>query len=249
MKHIVSFSGGKDSTAMLLMMIEREMPIDDIIFCNVMATPNLGGEFPEMYAYIQKIEDYIGRKISIVQAEISFEEQFYKEYQKGERAGQIYGYPFTTGFSWCNDRLKLKPLHKYQKRLGEHLSYLGIAADETKRLARMGKNTRAPLAEWGITEEMARTYLEERNLLNPLYDKFRRLGCWFCPKQCLESLRVLRREYPDYWRILLQWQEDSRRAFRPDKTVFELEKRFYEEDKKEGKNIQNCVDFTAVQSD
>ena len=31
MEHIVSFSGGKDSTAMLLMMLEKNMPIDEII--------------------------------------------------------------------------------------------------------------------------------------------------------------------------------------------------------------------------
>ena len=34
MKHIVNFSGGKDSTAMLLKMIEKDMPIDEIIFCD-----------------------------------------------------------------------------------------------------------------------------------------------------------------------------------------------------------------------
>lgn len=38
--HIVSLSGGKDSTAMLLMMIERKMPIDLILFCDT------GLEFP-----------------------------------------------------------------------------------------------------------------------------------------------------------------------------------------------------------
>ena len=32
MKHIVQFSGGKDSTAMLLMMLERGMQVDEIIF-------------------------------------------------------------------------------------------------------------------------------------------------------------------------------------------------------------------------
>ena len=152
------------------------MQVDEIIYCNVMATPTLCGDFPEMYEYIHKIEDYIGRKVTFVQAEISFEEQFYTEYKRGERSGQIYGFPFTTGFSWCNDRLKLKPLHKYQKQVGEHIAYLGIAADEPKRLVKMKENTRAPLAEWGITEAMARAYLEERGLLNPLYQKFNRLG-------------------------------------------------------------------------
>lgn len=31
-KHIVCFSGGKDSTAMLLLMVEKNYPIDEIIF-------------------------------------------------------------------------------------------------------------------------------------------------------------------------------------------------------------------------
>ena len=34
MKHIVSFSGGKDSTAMLLRMLEENMQVDEIIFCD-----------------------------------------------------------------------------------------------------------------------------------------------------------------------------------------------------------------------
>lgn len=62
MKHIVSFSGGKDSTAMLVRMIEEGMPIDAIVFIKVMATPTLGAELSEMYEYIARVERYIGRK-------------------------------------------------------------------------------------------------------------------------------------------------------------------------------------------
>ena len=47
-RHIVSFSGGKNSSAMLIRMIETGMRIDDIVFINVMATPTLGAELPEM---------------------------------------------------------------------------------------------------------------------------------------------------------------------------------------------------------
>ena len=39
--HVVSLSGGKDSTAMLLMMLEKGMPVDIIIFCD---TGLQGGE-------------------------------------------------------------------------------------------------------------------------------------------------------------------------------------------------------------
>ena len=74
MKHIVSLSGGKDSTAMLIKMIEMGMVIDDIVFINVMATPTMGAEFPEMYDYLDKLEDYIGRKITRVPSVISFDE-------------------------------------------------------------------------------------------------------------------------------------------------------------------------------
>lgn len=67
MKHIVQLSGGKDSTAMLLMMLERGMPVDEIIFCDT------GMEFPELYKHIDAVEKFIGRKITRLKAEHSFE--------------------------------------------------------------------------------------------------------------------------------------------------------------------------------
>ena len=54
MLNVVQFSGGKDSTAMLLMMLEKNMPIDDIIFCDT------GKEFPQIYEHIEKVDKYIG---------------------------------------------------------------------------------------------------------------------------------------------------------------------------------------------
>ena len=66
--HLVSFSGGKDSTAMLLGMLERDMKIDCILFCDT------GLEFPAMYDHIAKVEKDIGRKITSVRAEHTYEE-------------------------------------------------------------------------------------------------------------------------------------------------------------------------------
>lgn len=53
MKHIVSFSGGKDSTAMLLKMLENNMQIDEIIYCDT------GKDFPQMYEHIKQVKQYI----------------------------------------------------------------------------------------------------------------------------------------------------------------------------------------------
>ena len=61
--HLVSFSGGKDSTAMLLGMLERGMQIDCILFCDT------GLEFPEMYDHIAKLEKDTGMPITRVRAD------------------------------------------------------------------------------------------------------------------------------------------------------------------------------------
>ena len=63
MKNIVSFSGGKDSTAMLLRMIELDYKIDKIVFADT------GFEFPELYDYIKRVEDHIGGKVIILKPE------------------------------------------------------------------------------------------------------------------------------------------------------------------------------------
>ena len=69
--HLVSFSGGKDSTAMLLGMIERGMKIDCILFCDT------GLEFPAMYDHIARLEKDIGMPVTRVRAEKSFEEMMF----------------------------------------------------------------------------------------------------------------------------------------------------------------------------
>lgn len=74
-KYIVSFSGGKDSTAMLLMMLEKGLQIDDIVFMDT------GVEFPEMYEHIEKVEKYINHKVTRLKAEKSFEYMLL-EYEK-----------------------------------------------------------------------------------------------------------------------------------------------------------------------
>ncbi|GAG04820.1 unnamed protein product, partial [marine sediment metagenome] len=57
MNNIVSLSGGKDSTAMLLILLEKKIKVDHIVFFDT------GWEFPEMLKHIDKLGKYIGRKI------------------------------------------------------------------------------------------------------------------------------------------------------------------------------------------
>lgn len=106
MKHIVSFSGGKDSTAMLLMMIERNMQIDDIVFCDT------GVEFPEMYLHIKHVENFIKRKITVLKAKKSFKHYLGYHIKKNGNVG--YGFPDFKN-RWCTTLLKISIMRKYCK--------------------------------------------------------------------------------------------------------------------------------------
>ena len=89
-KHVISFSGGKDSTALLLRMLEEKMPVDVILFCDT------GLEFPQMYEHLDKVEQYTGRAITRLKPPHSFEYFFY-EYSPERKNPALSKY---RGFSW-----------------------------------------------------------------------------------------------------------------------------------------------------
>lgn len=53
MKHIASWSGGKDSTASIILAHEHNEPLDLIIFSEVMYDENISGELPEHIDFIK----------------------------------------------------------------------------------------------------------------------------------------------------------------------------------------------------
>ena len=115
------------------------------------------------------------------------------------------------------------------------VQYLGIAADEPKRLERLDGITKiSPLAAIGWTELDCKQWCEENDLLSPIYTTATRGGCWFCHNQAIGQLRLLRKNYPDLWALLLKWDLDSPVSFHPDgRTVHDFDRRFALED--EGK--------------
>lgn len=223
--HVVSFSGGKDSTAMLLMMLEKGMKIDEIVFCDT------GLEFPDMYDHIDKVEAYIGRKITRLKADRSFEYWAFEHVKvKGKTKGEIgYGWP-SMRIRWCTDRLKTSVINRYfkeKRKIYDVVQYVAIAADEEWRV----KNEHYPLVEWGVTEKQALQYCFDKGFdWNGLYDNMDRVSCWCCPLQPLKCLKVLHDHYPDLWEKLKEMDSRTDTQFRRDYSVDELEKRFENED-------------------
>lgn len=125
-----------------------------------------------------------------------------------------------------------KPLNEGQKINIVH--YLGIAADEPLRIAKhMPKPDKVlPLVQIGWDEALCGLEAQYMDMLSPTYsDGQLRDGCWFCHNQSVDSLRRLRRNYPDLWALLMKWDSDSPVTFHADgRTVHDFDRRFQLED-------------------
>ena len=232
MKHIVNLSGGKDSTAMLLILLEKRQPIDRIIFADT------GKDFPQMRAHLERLAAYIktnyptAPEITTLKADASFDYLMFEHIKtKGKRQGSA-GYGWATMLArWCTAQLKTAVINKFCNAIGDdYMHYIGIAVDEPKRLKPDPRKI-YPLADYGITEAAALQYCYERGFdWGGLYNHFDRVSCWCCPLKNLRELKTLWRYYPELWAELRRMDERAFNQIRADYSVVELERKFEKEE-------------------
>lgn len=89
-----------------------------------------------------------------------------------------------------------------------------------------------PLVQIGWDEALCGLEAQYMDMLSPTYsDGQCRDGCWFCHNQSVASLRLLRRNHPDLWALLMKWDSDSPVTFHADgRTVHDFDRRFQLED-------------------
>lgn len=235
MDHVLYLSYGKDSTACLGAIKELDWPLSRVITAEVWATDTIPADLPPMVEFKATVDAFVkdrfGIEVEHFRAKQSFESGFYltrgRTGLKTKHTGEIYGWPMTRG-SWCLQQLK-RPVFTSTPK--EDVSYIGIAADEPNRFGQLTGTKVSPLVELGWTEADCRRWCEENGLLSPIYTTTMRGGCWFCPKQPTGQLRFLRKNYPDYWAMMLKWDKDSFVPFHPDgHTVHDYDRRFQMED-------------------
>lgn len=147
--------------------------------------------------------------------------------EKSYNSGKIYGWPFQRG-PWCNSRLKQHVLGRLPR---DAIQYIGIAADEPARFHVLSEAKLSPLVELGWAKADCRCWCEDSGLLSPTYETSARGGCWFCHNQGVGQLRLLRKNYPEYWTLMLKWDDDSPVTYKTDgHTVHDYDRRFALED-------------------
>ena len=241
-KHILNLSG-KDSTALMLELIRRKYPLDEVV------TFDSGWEFSAMYEHLErckKICEENNIAFTILHPEKSFN---YLAFEHITRSGK-------KGYSWCGGNcrwgttIKAQTLDKYAKNC---IVYIGIAFDERKRLEReynKASNKKFPLIDWGLTEADCLKICYDAGLdFGGMYEHLDRVSCKFCRNKNLKELRNIRKHYPDDWEALKGFQRKTDRPFKTTgETVFDLEKRFeFEEERlSQGKSITNKDFFTQL---
>ena len=112
------------------------------------------------------------------------------------------------------------------------MQYIGFAADEPKRLARLKPGQISLLDKYHVAEPEARSMCAAEGLLSPLYDFTKRGGCWFCPNASISELRHLYRYHPELWQLLLELQDVPNKPterFSWRRTFREIDERFRQE--------------------
>ena len=183
-RHVLGLSGGKDSAALAIYL--KDQGRDDGIeyfFCDT------GAELPEVYEYLDRLEDYLAKPIERLSSGRDFDHHL-------KRFNNFLPAPHAR---WCTRVMKLEPLEAF---IGDDpcVSYIGIRADEQRGGYISHKpNIKAsyPFIEDGIVKTDVFRILED-SVGVPEYYKWRsRSGCYFCFFQRQDEWIGLADNHPD----------------------------------------------------
>ena len=229
MKYVASCSCGKDSLAMVLTLIEKEYPLDYVIFVD------MGKEFKSIYRAwdkLTKLLDEHNINYKKIEPVADYFDYMFSDYEFKGRDGSI-----KKGYSWCGGRcrwgttIKNKLIKEFYKdTFGDELicEYVGIANDELDRVQIKRDSIKIyPLILWGMSENdcLVKCYKSGFNWLEEsgvdLYDVLDRVSCYCCRNKNLKELKAIKEFLPEYWQKLKDMQAKTSIPFREDRNIFE----------------------------
>ena len=202
-RNVLGLSGGRDSAALAIHMRESHPELDIQYFFT-----DTGKELPEVYAYLVKLEGFLGKPIRRLNPDRDFD-FWLRQY------GNFLPSPQTR---WCTRQLKLRPFEQWVQpwlEAGDTVySYVAIRADEEYRQGYGSKHdgliVKLPLKEAGIDKRGVLEILEGAGLGLPRYYEWRtRSGCTFCFfQQKIEWVRLLER-YPELFQAAMNYEKNA----------------------------------------
>ena len=213
MRKVVSFSGGRTSAYLCKIMIDTFGKDNvDFIFMDT------GAEHPKTYKFIRKVNDFLGLDLVCLRGDFSSKlgvGATYKVVDINELACDLkpfssyankYGTPTVAGAS-CTSRMKEETHDRYCNEIygkGEYETWIGIRADEPRRLKGVGKRV-----DLRYMAEI--TKAEKQDVLDYWGDQSfdleieEHLGnCVFCVKKGANKIALAAREEPELFTNFLE---------------------------------------------
>lgn len=195
MKHVVALSGGKDSTALALWLVENE-PRDYQFVC----TPT-GNELPEMLEHWRRLGEMLGKPLLPVTSGKSLQGEIKRQRMLPNNRAR-----------WCTRVLKIEPYYRWLAQQAPAISYVGLRADERGRAGMAfpeasGITLRFPLRELGWGEADVWGYLDRKGVTIPA-----RTDCAICYHQTLGEWWRLWKLHPDEYEAGVQLEADVSQA-------------------------------------
>lgn len=199
---VVSFSGGKDSTAMLHRLLEAGEPIHTVLWY---VTP---WEFMEMHDHAEDVERRTDITITRIQPRREWDTLLAR-----------YGWPHPAG-GWCTAEKRQDIGAWIAANVPNPVECIGFSDDERPRaegdtlIRRKKWPLRFPLIEHHMGEMDALGYCNGLGYnWDGLYDWMpsRRVSCWACPKQSDADFAAIARHRPKLWRRMLEMEHPAAR--------------------------------------
>lgn len=187
-----AFSGGKDSTAMVLRM--KELGLDfELLF-----TPT-GNELPELVSHLDTISKMVGKEIIV---------------PKGPNLEQlIISQKFLPSWHsrWCTRMIKIVPCIAFLKTKPGSSLAIGLRYDEQEREGLYGDYAHYiyPLREMEMTESDVLNYVASKGITVP-----KRTDCALCPYQRIGEWYRLWKYNRDLYNKGIEYEEYTQATFR-----------------------------------
>jgi len=200
MNQFIAFSGGKDSTALALLVPDATPVFTDT-----------GWEFPHVYEHIERFEQVTGREVVRLRNE-----------RDGTLPDAIKRLRFMPnhGARFCTREFKIEPYNRFIKQHLPAELLIGLRADEPDRTGNTtemeGLTIRYPLREQGLTRLDVVRICTEHDLL-PRYPVYAArggcIGCFYKRKSEVQAMIALVPELVDELQALEEEVQDERGRF------------------------------------